>query len=132
MTDSIADAKTYIRKGRELYGFQTWRQAVRELNREKRTVEHPLKRLRISRRQKEGFYAKQSGFCASCDASFKIVELEVDHIVPLSQGGNNRDSNFQLLCKVCNRKKSSKHPSELAKETGKTVMEQVSGTNNVS
>lgn len=35
-------------------------------------------------------------------------ELEMDHIIPWSKGGKTELSNVQLLCKVCNIKKSNK------------------------
>ena len=36
---------------------------------------------------------------------FQFRNLEVDHIVPASKGGSEDDSNKQLLCGACNRKK---------------------------
>lgn len=43
--------------------------------------------------------------CLSCKES---KTLTVDHVVPLSKGGNNTISNIQPLCKSCNSQKSSK------------------------
>ena len=34
--------------------------------------------------------------------------LEIDHIVPISKGGKTIDTNLQVLCVKCNRKKSNK------------------------
>ena len=36
------------------------------------------------------------------------VELEVDHVIPFSQGGADRLDNLQTLCKDCNRSKSDR------------------------
>jgi 5-methylcytosine-specific restriction enzyme A len=36
------------------------------------------------------------------------AQLEVDHIVPLSMGGNNSISNLQSLCKTCHKLKSDR------------------------
>lgn len=37
--------------------------------------------------------------------------LEVDHIVPLHIGGKEEDSNRQVLCHSCHKKKSEKEQS---------------------
>jgi hypothetical protein len=36
----------------------------------------------------------------------KSKEFEIDHIVPLSAGGNNEIENLQPLCKDCHKQKS--------------------------
>lgn len=40
--------------------------------------------------------------CVNCGAK---EDLQVDHIVPLSRGGEHSEFNFQILCKTCNLKK---------------------------
>ena len=37
----------------------------------------------------------------------KRVRLDVDHIVPLSEGGTNEDSNLRATCSACNRGRSN-------------------------
>ena len=47
--------------------------------------------------------------CQSCqkiDLTAKI--LQIDHIIPLKQGGTNDISNLQTLCAKCNRQKTDK------------------------
>ena len=44
--------------------------------------------------------------CRLCKQS--AVELEVDHIVPVCQGGQDTLDNLQALCKTCNRSKGGK------------------------
>lgn len=44
-------------------------------------------------------------FCVSCES---INDLSIDHVIPISKGGNNIKSNVQILCKSCNSKKSNK------------------------
>jgi 5-methylcytosine-specific restriction endonuclease McrA len=46
--------------------------------------------------------------CKRCKRVFDLDILEVDHIIPRSKGGSDRPSNLQLLCPVCNKKKSAK------------------------
>jgi len=37
-----------------------------------------------------------------------MARLEIEHIVPLSRGGSNDESNLWLSCPLCNRHKGSK------------------------
>lgn len=46
---------------------------------------------------------KQGGTCASCP---KKTELTVDHILPISEGGNSSEENLQVLCWTCHSKKN--------------------------
>jgi len=34
--------------------------------------------------------------------------MEADHITPWSEGGKTEEANCQMLCRKCNREKSSK------------------------
>jgi HNH endonuclease len=38
----------------------------------------------------------------------RSINLEMDHIVPISKGGKTEESNLQTLCRRCNRAKSKK------------------------
>ncbi|MBD2318482.1 HNH endonuclease [Phormidium tenue] len=47
--------------------------------------------------------------CQSCHKiDLTAKNLQVDHIIPLAQGGANDLSNLQTLCAKCNREKSAK------------------------
>ena len=52
-------------------------------------------------------YAEQKGICPVCGEHFKLNQMEADHIIPHSRGGKTVKSNCQMLCKQCNRDKSS-------------------------
>jgi len=39
-----------------------------------------------------------------------ISNLECDHIIPLSRGGETETDNLQTLCRACNRKKGTTMP----------------------
>ncbi len=53
-------------------------------------------------------FEKQKGICKSCEKSFQFSEMEGDHITPWAGGGRTTPNNCQMLCKECNRRKSSK------------------------
>lgn len=54
-------------------------------------------------------YEKQKHLCAVCHKTFKITEMEGDHIIPWSKGGKTEMENLQMLCKHCNSIKSNKY-----------------------
>lgn len=62
----------------------------------KRSVPASLKKVVAS---------EQKWNCAIC---LKILDYtyQIDHILPLSQGGDNRRSNLQALCPNCHAKKT--------------------------
>ena len=61
---------------------------------------------------KHSLFGKQEGRCAVCNRSVDIRDLTFDHIKPLSKGGEDNESNLQLLCTPCNSSKGSKTQSE--------------------
>ena len=42
---------------------------------------------------------------ARCRKCRTVLHLEVDHIIPVSKGGETEESNLQTLCRRCNRRK---------------------------
>lgn len=57
---------------------------------------------------KQKAYERQAGICLVCQDEFDISEMEADHIDPWSEGGKTNEENCQMLCRPCNRRKSSK------------------------
>ncbi|MDE2854539.1 MAG: DUF262 domain-containing protein [Chloroflexota bacterium] len=57
---------------------------------------------------KQRAYEKQAGVCAICKQDFPLSAMEADHITPWSEGGKTVEENCQMLCRKCNREKSSK------------------------
>lgn len=58
--------------------------------------------------QKLKVYTRQNGICPICGEQFQIEQMEADHITPWCEGGKTIEENCQMLCKSCNRRKSSK------------------------
>ncbi|MCX4190830.1 HIT domain-containing protein [Methylophaga sp. OBS3] len=46
--------------------------------------------------------------CELCGISSQERQLDVDHIQPVSKGGSNDESNFQVLCRKCNAQKGNR------------------------
>ena len=57
---------------------------------------------------KREVYERQGGICPICKKHFDIEQMEADHITPWVEGGRTVASNCQMLCRECNRRKSSK------------------------
>ena len=57
-------------------------------------------------KQKREAYERQKGICPVCKKTWKIEEMEADHITPWHLGGMTTTENCQMLCKDDNRRKS--------------------------
>ncbi|MCQ2109543.1 MAG: HNH endonuclease [Fibrobacter sp.] len=58
--------------------------------------------------QKIKAYERQQGACPICRQHFELSQMEADHITPWCEGDPAIDTNCQLLCRDCNRRKSDK------------------------
>lgn len=56
-------------------------------------------RGRISKTKRRGIYERDGHRCLACGSEKKLT---LDHIVPISKGGTNDESNLQTLCEGCN------------------------------
>jgi len=66
-------------------------------------------RINIPPEVRKYVFERNSYQCQSCQKiDLTAKNLQVDHIIPLAQGGSNDCSNLQTLCAKCNREKSSK------------------------
>lgn len=63
--------------------------------------------------------SSQGGKCSYCRKTLK--KWHVDHIHPLSKGGDNSRSNLQITCQTCNLKKGSLDPLVFAQRIGLLV-----------
>ena len=52
-------------------------------------------------------FAENNFTCQHCKKVFDYKDLEIDHIIPISMGGQTTKANLQVLCKWCNNKKSN-------------------------
>ena len=72
------------------------------------TLEKCLNIRAFTPSQKRTVYTRQAGICPHCGTHHKFEDMEGDHITPWKDGGKTDIDNLQMLCKPCNRKKSSK------------------------
>ena len=62
----------------------------------------------------KNLYNRQLGKCPACKKKFQIGDhMEVDHIVPSSQGGLDQYNNLQLLHRQCHTEKTRKDLSKI-------------------
>ena len=59
----------------------------------------------VSEEMREVVYNRDGYTCLSCDA---LDNLTVDHIVPISKGGQSDINNLQTLCALCNSRKQQR------------------------
>ncbi len=70
--------------------------------------EHHLGIRAFDDNTKREVYERQGGICPLCSKHFEIEQMEADHIKPWVEGGRTVADNCQMLCRDCNRRKSSK------------------------
>ena len=46
--------------------------------------------------------------CRHCGRKFRKGDVDIDHIIPQSRGGDDSLDNLQCLCKHCNRSKGNR------------------------
>lgn len=63
----------------------------------------------FTEKDKLAAYSKQNGLCNLCGKPFPYSDMAGDHKNPWSKGGRTVPENCQMLCKVCNSKKSDKY-----------------------
>lgn len=68
-------------------------------------IETSHQRKSIPTEVRREVWRRDEGHCVDCGSN---VDLEFDHIIPVSKGGAHTARNIQLLCQKCNRAKSAK------------------------
>ena len=62
--------------------------------------------MKREKKQREKLWDEATGHCIYCGRPVKLEEMEVDHILPLSQGGENVYENKVCSCPACNAAKA--------------------------
>lgn len=66
--------------------------------------------MSVSKRLRYKILRRDQYTCRFCGASAPLVLLEIDHVVPRSEGGTDAPENLQVLCEDCNAGKSATMP----------------------
>lgn len=69
-----------------------------------------MSRLQVSPKQRYQIFKRDKFTCRYCGAKAPEVSLELDHIIPVSRGGDNDPMNLITACQQCNRGKSDDLP----------------------
>lgn len=72
---------------------------------EKKKAKSGKKRKPISTKHRYMIFERDNFTCQYCGAKAPNVQLEVDHIIPVSKGGSNNFDNLITACWECNRGK---------------------------
>ena len=59
---------------------------------------------------KEMLLARDRYVCAYCAQRFRFDQLDMEHIVPRSKGGEDSWTNLVAACKACNNRKANRTP----------------------
>jgi 5-methylcytosine-specific restriction endonuclease McrA len=69
----------------------------------------PKRRVRFSR---YNIFARDKNTCQYCGRRFARSELNLDHVIPRSQGGTSTWENVVCSCHLCNRQKGGRTPAQ--------------------
>ena len=69
----------------------------------------PRREVRFTRRN---IFFRDRNRCQYCGKIFQQTELNLDHVVPLSRGGNSTWENVVCACVPCNSRKGNRTPVE--------------------
>jgi 5-methylcytosine-specific restriction endonuclease McrA len=61
---------------------------------------------------KHRLFARDRHMCAYCGDHYPESELTVEHIVPVSRGGQHTWTNVVTACRSCNTRKGNRRPEE--------------------
>jgi len=70
---------------------------------------YPTQRISFNRRN---IFARDENRCQYCGKQFPTRELSIDHVVPLSRGGEASWTNVVCACTACNKRKGGQLPHE--------------------
>jgi hypothetical protein len=110
----------YVASGKAAAYVRAYRAANPERAREWTQRRSNQKTTRLPRGTVALLFKLQKAQCAFCGQSI-AARYHVDHIVPLSIGGQHEPHNLQLLCPPCNVRKWAFDPIDFAQKHGRLL-----------
>lgn len=77
-----------------------------------------MKRRKLTKAQRLRVYNMYGGRCAYCGRSIRYEDMQVDHMVPLHNGGEDNEKNYAPACRMCNYYKSTYTVEKLREQLG--------------
>jgi 5-methylcytosine-specific restriction endonuclease McrA len=80
-----------------------------------------VRHISFSQRTKDEVYSRSDGFCAYCSTELDYNLLSkpsgpnIDHLIPVSRGGDDSLENLALACRNCNYRKGVRTAEEFAR-----------------
>lgn len=101
----LANVERVARRGAEWNAANRDKVAAIWMARRARVRSAPV----VERISREYVWARDGGVCHLCGLPADRATWEVDHVVPLSRGGEHSYRNVAVSHRVCNRKKGARH-----------------------
>lgn len=64
-------------------------------------------RRRLTKSERMKILKKTDGHCAYCGCKITYNEMQIDHVIPIHNGGEDVESNMLPACRSCNHYKGS-------------------------
>ena len=100
---TFKDVRKFCIKAEIEFNNQSFSHFIKELK--KRFLETKATRHQPTKEERQKLLDNADGCCELCKKKLKKV-FDIDHIIPLAEGGTNDESNLQVLCKQCHFEKT--------------------------
>ena len=81
----------------------------------------PTKRVTWRKGLKQELMKRQDKTCVYCGYRRIARSLDIDHMIPVVDGGSNDPSNLQVICRPCNQRKGSQTDAEFRERYSRLV-----------
>ncbi|OFV71524.1 HNH endonuclease [Acetobacterium wieringae] len=78
-----------------------------------------MSRKKLNQSERKKIFNKTDGHCAYCGTELEFGKMQIDHIVPISRGGEDDEKNMIAACRSCNHYKSTLFLEEFRSEIEK-------------